>query len=71
MWMPLIERSTSRGINLGFMVGSSISLYLCSVSAVTTLSSFMAKFCPMQFLRKNDKKNKGAKLDNDFLKVID
>lgn len=43
MWMPLMERRISRGSNLGFKAGSSISWYLLSVRAVTTLSSFMAK----------------------------
>lgn len=43
MWTPLIERSISLGINLGFKVGSSISSYFFNVRAVTTFSSFMAK----------------------------
>lgn len=51
MWMPLSERSTSRGMILGFLVGSSISWYLLRVEATTTFSSFMAKFWPMQFLQ--------------------
>lgn len=52
MWMPLRERRISRGINLGFKAGSSISWYFLSVRAVTTLISFMAKVWPMQFLRR-------------------
>lgn len=54
-WIPLSERSTSLGIIFGFFIGSSVSWYRLSVCATTTFSSFMAKFCPMQFLQREKK----------------
>lgn len=57
MWMPLEEWSVILWISLGFWVGSSIRWYLLSVRAVITFSTFMAKFCPMQFLREENSKS--------------
>lgn len=56
MWIPVSERSTILAISLGLKLGSATSSYLFRVKAVTTLISFKAKFWPMQFLEKKNKR---------------